>query len=265
MKSFVELTNCRGDKARKYLQENNWNINYALNEYYDREVGSFVDNNGLDVEPDKRVYPQDLVDLFDKYAHADTMIPHVITFEGMIQFIGDLGLSLEDDLMTIVLAKLLSWKKMTDTITRDQFLSTWFMQGCSHLKEMKLLLSELNHKLYRDPTYFVEIYNYTFNLILDEKATQLDLTTAMEYWKLFLLHPTHAIPVQLDTEMVSLWLQFLQDETKTTITADCWHMILRFFLQYPTLSSLASNYNETDAWPYIIDEFYEYLEDRGKI
>ncbi|KAG0667027.1 Scaffold-type E3 ligase [Monosporozyma unispora] len=261
IKGFVELTNCRRESARSYLQDNNWNINYALNEFYDKE-GSFTH----DREPEQKIYPKDLIDLFEKYADPATADgTRVITFEGMIQFIGDLGLSLEDDLMTIVLAKLLSWKKMTDPITSEEFLSTWFMQGCSHIKEMKIFLAELDHRLYHDPTYFVEIYNYTFNLILDEKAKQLDTNTAIEYWKIFLLQPKEPAPIQIELDMVSMWLNFLQAEKKDLISADCWQMIMQFFQRYPTFQDLATNYDETAAWPYIIDEFYEYLEDEGKI
>lgn len=261
IKSFVELTNCRSETAHKYLRDNNWNINYALNEFYDKE-GSFIHDN----EPEQKVYPKYLVDLFETYADPTSDAEaRVIAFEGMIRFIGDLGLSLEDDLMTVVLAKLLSWSKMTDPITSEQFLSTWFMQGCSHIKEMKMFLAELDHRLYHDPTYFVEIYNYTFNLILEEKAKQLDTPIAIEYWKIFLLQPKEPIPIMVDSDMVRMWIKFLQDERKDSITADCWHMIMQFFQRYPTYKELTTTYDETAAWPYIIDEFYEYLEDEGKI
>lgn len=256
LKSFIELTKCSESKAKNYLLDNQWNINYALNDFYDKELGSFVEDSR------ENVYPEDLVDLFNKYADKES---HVITFEGMIQFIGDLGLAVEDDLITIILAKLLSWKRMTDPIELEQFCSTWFMQGCSCLQDMKLLLQELDHKLYHDPTYFAEVYHYTFALLLDDQKNQLDVTTATEYWKLFLLTPKEKVPIVFDLQMVSLWLQFLQDEKHTTITADCWKMVLQFFQQFPSFDSLSKDYNEVDPWPYIIDEYYEYLQDLHRI
>lgn len=286
IKSFVELTCCRNELATKYLRENNWNINYALNDYYDKEIGSFVNetNNGT------RIYPKDLSDLFNRYSdQVNTDGTRFITFEGMIKYVEELGISKgndsaatqvitesclnenisdyngDDDLSVVILAKLLSWKNMNDPINYEQFCDSWFVQGCSNLKDMKLLLADLNHRLYHDPTYFVEIYNYTFNLILDTNSTQLDVATAIEYWRQFLITPRCKIPLIINNEMVCMWIQFLNDTKKTLITFDCWKMILKFFQRYSNFQELASNYDETAAWPYIIDEFFEYLQDQSKI
>lgn len=291
IKSFVELTHCRDELAKKYLTENHWNINYALNDFYDKELGSFVN------EPanPKKIYPTDLTDLFNRYSDQENPDgTKYITFEGMIKFIEELGIfkrnndtdnstttnssternlnlngpeteADDNDISIVILAKLLSWKNMNDPLDYEQFCNSWFMQGCSTLKDMRLLLSDLNHRLYHDPAYFVEIYNYTFNLILDVGSTQLDVTTATEYWRQFLVTTRRKIPINVNKEMCCMWLQFLNDAKKTFITFDCWKMILQFFQRYSSFQELASDYDETAAWPYIIDEFYEYLEDQSKI
>lgn len=293
IKSFLELTHCRNEIAKKYLTENNWNINYALNDYYDKELNSFVNEpNNQD-----KIYPAALTDLFNRY--SDQVYPDGtkwITFEGMIKFIEELEISQQNsdnhnntttnistkeklninrpetqteddnnDISIVILAKLLSWKNMNDSLDYEQFCNSWFIQGCSTLKDMRLLLFDLNHRFYHDPIYFVEIYNYTFNLLLDVDSTQLDMTTATEYWRQFLVTTRHKIPINVNEEICCMWFQFLKGTKKALITFDCWKMILQFFQKYSNFQELASNYDENAAWPYIIDEFYEYLKDHSKI
>lgn len=235
------------------MDRNHWNINYALNEYYDKELGSFTNTN----LPKAVKYPDELIELFEKYS-TETKSGKAIGIEGMILYFTDLEVSLED-LVTICLAKLLSWRRLTDTISREQFLNNWFYQGCSNLTDMRAVLKDLDSKLHSDLDYFSEIYSYTFKLILDDNRNTLDSETAIEYWKLYF---TDNIPIKLDSEMLQLWFKFLDESQCKEINKDCWQMLLILFKKFPSLMILGKEYNEADAWPYIIDEFYEYLEDK---
>lgn len=227
-------------------------MDYALNDYYDSELGGFVDVPHQQVK-----YPEELVELFKKYAKGET----AIGLEGVIEFINDLGLQLED-LVTICLAKLLSWKKLTDPITEEQFLSSWYMQGCSHITEMKVVMKDLEKKLYSDRSYLGEVYDYTFDLILDEGKSTLDMDTAIEYWKLYFCQDLErSAVIKIDPRLFSDWIIFLESDSRDEISKDCWHMVLIFFERLPSLEDVAAKYNENDAWPFIIDEFYEYLQD----
>lgn len=158
----MELTNCRNELATKYLIENNWNIKYALNVYYNEEFDSFVgESNNRE-----RIPLKDLSNLFNRY--SDQVNPdgtRCITFEGKIKNIEEFEISKEnesvvihgtvegylnentsdydDDLYIVIFAELLSWKKkMKNPINYNQFCDSWFVQGSSNLKDMKLLLDE---------------------------------------------------------------------------------------------------------------------------
>lgn len=259
---FVQLTNCDKQLAHKYLSRNQWRINYALNDFYDQEIGNFhtvCETN----EPE--VYPDSLIELFNRYSET-SQVKDTIDFEGMSLFINDLHLQI-DDVVTIVLAKILEWGNLHKLITEEQFLSHWFMQGCSSLKEMELLVQDKKVKLYDNTEYFLQVYNYTFPLILDADKKQLDVETAIEYWQIFFQRP---YPIVVHKELLTQWFNFLQssqnsNDSSNMINLDCWTMLPKFFQKFPTFKAIHETYDEIDPWPYIIDDFIEYLQEQGKI
>ncbi|CCD26036.2 NEDD8 ligase DCN1 NDAI_0G02590 [Naumovozyma dairenensis CBS 421] len=285
--------------AKKYLSRNNWRLNYALNEYYDKEIGSFIGDDDDDdgcktILPDLNKYPQELIALFKKYSSKNNdSLYEFIDVDGLINYINDLKYNLED-LVTICLAKLLHCENLKDGINKQQFLSNWYLQGCSTLEQMQHVLNDLDVKLHQDASYFTQIYNYTFDLIIDVddgdstrnntnigddttnsndtsivivprmKDNNLDVETAIAYWKVF-FNVNEQYPVKVNKELLSLWFQFLNEERKKEITKDQWQMLLEFFKKFSNLEMMKQNYDETAAWPYMIDEFYEYLQDTGRI
>ncbi|KAL3231056.1 Defective in cullin neddylation protein 1 [Nakaseomyces bracarensis] len=265
LKTFKSLTACSDDKkAKKYMAGNNWNINYALNEYYDKEVGGFTEEhfNNYNFK-----YPDELVELFKKYAVENTEgnVPSLnIDAEGLIEYIQDLGYKL-DDLVTICLAKLLECKSLEDPITEKQFLYFWYNEGCTNLEQMKHKLEDLDAKLVSDWKYFTNIYNYTFEINSDSQQSKgvMETDIAIEYWHLFFEYNRDKLSslILVNQEQLDLWSKFLKDENKTAIHQDTWQMLLLFFKKYPTIELLKTDYDEAAAWPYTIDEYYEYLED----
>ncbi|CCK71301.1 NEDD8 ligase DCN1 KNAG_0G02440 [Huiozyma naganishii CBS 8797] len=252
---FIELTQCRDrKKAERYLRESHWNVNYALNDFYDKEVGNFF-STYKDVPQDNVVYPPELIHVFDQYSEAG-----VITFEGMITYIGDLSLSI-DDLVTICLAQLLGWENLLAPITREQFLAQWFLQGCSTINEMKTVLADLNGKLEKDRGYFKEIYMYTFPLLVEPDQNKLDAASTIEYWKLF-FDQEKKYPMIIDQELLDPWFVYLGEQSENmSVTEDIWKMVYQFFNRFRSLGDVKQGYDEMAAWPILIDEFIEYLQD----
>lgn len=250
---FVSLTQCGSSTAKDFLRRNQWKLNYALNDYYDQTPGGFLEESQPEL-----TYPEELVTLYEKYALEDK---NKIDTEGLIHLIEDLDYKLED-LVTICLASLLHCANLTVGITREQFLYNWYMQGCTTIPQMRHVLEDLDTKLHTDLPYMTDIYNYTFDLALDPNKRELDIETATEYWSLFFQPET---PVHVEPTLLDSWYSFLREENTSTVTRDTWKMLLEFLKRFPSLEAVKASYSEADAWPYLIDEYYEYLQDSGLI
>lgn len=252
MEAFKSLAQCSDRIARGYLTRNEWNLNQALNDYYDTERHD---------ESEKAVQscPPELHDLFVQYSSATNAEP-LIDSEGLINFISDLGYEVED-MATICLAKFLDCHRLTDGITEAQFCRAWQLERCTTIIKMREVLQKLDHKLHTDIDYLEKIYNYTFDLVLDPGAKTLSTDMALQYWTPFFSSGSY--PIIVESRLYQFWLDFIQQEQ--SISKDSWKMLLQFFKRFPDLFTVKKHYNEADAWPYVIDEFYEYLGDIGKI
>ncbi|KAJ0961170.1 hypothetical protein J5N97_000854 [Dioscorea zingiberensis] len=60
--------------------------------------------------------------------------------------------------------------------------------------------------------------------------------------------------------LVDHWCQFLQAKHNKAISRDTWSQLLEFA---KTIDPSLSNYDAEGAWPYLIDEFVEYLVENG--
>lgn len=241
------MAQCSDRTARDYLNRHHWDVNQALNDYYDS------------VHKQDLPYSPELSELFMNYA-VTTSRGSVMDTDGLIKYIGDLGYEIEN-LATICLAQLLHCQRLTDGITEGQFSYNWQQNGCVTLQQMRKLMKKLDHKLHTDQDYMAQIYNYTFELALDPGAKTLETDTAIQYWTLFFA--TGQYPVTVMQQMFQLWVSFVQQEQ--SISRDTWRMLFPFFKCFSNLQLVKDNYNEADAWPYIIDEFHEYLTDKGEI
>lgn len=245
---FMSLTNCTKDTATKYLSRNSWALSYALNEYYDKEQGGFVNK-----KPVK--YSRELVETFDKYADSK----RCITVENLMKYIEDLGYCLED-LATICLAELLKCEKIGKDITEQQFLSSWTEHGCKNMIHMKHELQDLEEQLHQDQDYFSHIYNYTYDLIVEESERHLNIDTAVEYWELFFDNAHYAVAIS--DSRLKTWIEFYTKKSgRSTVTKDTWTMFLKFVIKFPDNESLKRGYDEMDAWPLVFDEYYEYMDE----
>ncbi|SCV00093.1 LAME_0G07470g1_1 [Lachancea meyersii CBS 8951] len=252
---FIALTKCTRQMAREFLEKNNYELDYALNDFYDTCQNGFV--------VDMRPMAPELIALFEKYRSSE--IDSSISTDGLVQLIEDLGLELEDP-VTLCLAHTLQVKSLHDPISRNQFLDGLHSAFCASLEDVKSMLIEKESKLRNDADYLETIYNYTYGLILEPDHKTLHLKAAQEYWNLYFDPPTNTkFAIQPSKPFFKQWKAFLESQGTTTISRDVWQMFFKFIKQYPTLQALKQDYNEMDAWPLLIDEFYEYLEENGAL
>ncbi|KAI6653278.1 DCN1-like protein 3 [Oopsacas minuta] len=169
---------------------------------------------------------------------------------GVERFCNDLKVDPTD---FIVLA--IAWKFNADQMcmfTREQFIT-----GCSELnvhniKEFRKMLPTLKSET-SDKSNFKKLYYFTFQFGLEQGQRTLPIEMAVPLWQCVFLGAENR-PKLLDD-----WLTFLQESSAKFISKDTWNM---FYYFIETVQVDLSNYDETDAWPTLFDDFYEFQEDK---
>ncbi|KAL0817159.1 hypothetical protein Bca101_073603 [Brassica carinata] len=101
---------------------------------------------------------------------------------------------------------------------------------------------------------FHEIYNFAFGWAKEKGQKSLALDTAIGMWQLLF--------AEREWPLVNHWCDFLQDHHNKAISKDTWAQLLEFAR---TVDPALSNYDAEGAWPYLIDEFVEYLYDKSVV
>jgi DCN1-like protein 1/2 len=101
---------------------------------------------------------------------------------------------------------------------------------------------------------FHEIYNFAFGWAKEKGQKSLALDTAIGMWQLLF--------AEREWPLVTHWCDFLQDRHNKAISKDTWAQLLEFSRM---VDPVLSNYDAEGAWPYLIDEFVEYLYDKNVV
>lgn len=184
--------------------------------------------------------------LFDHYKNEE----NVIGEEGIVSLCNDLHVR-PDDFIVLVLA----WKFNAEMMGR--FTRSEFVNGCKAiqadsirglLNKFPQLLSEVQNK-----QTFKEMYRWTYKFGLTVEPGQRTLGTdvAIQMWKV--------VFAQKEPPILERWLRFLdKHDSIRGIPRDTWDMFLHFTEQ---VGSDLSNYDESEAWPSLLDDFVEYEND----
>jgi len=187
--------------------------------------------------------------MFDQYkdAHEDAVLA-----EGIERMCRDLELKPEDFKILV-----LAWKFQADQMCR--FSRQEFIDGMRELKVDSIAgiqgtLPQLAYETVSDRTKFKDLYRFAFKFGLDSDIGQrvLPLDMAISLWKV--------VFSQQEPEILSRWIRFLENHPSITgIPRDSWNMFLHFI---DTVGNDLSAYDETEAWPSLLDDFVEYEHDR---
>ena len=173
-----------------------------------------------------------------------------ILAEGMEKFCSDLGV---DPTEYIVL--LLAWKFEASQMCR--FTHEEFINGCQKMrvhdaKSLRSRFPEMKEEV-KEPEKFKSLYRFTFTFGLDQSTGQrsLPVNMAVPLWEL--------VFEQNRTKILTDWCKFLKDTDVKGISRDTWNLFLPFSL---TINPDFSNYDESEAWPSLFDDFVEHQKQK---
>ncbi|KAH3870048.1 DCN1-like protein 3 [Dreissena polymorpha] len=185
--------------------------------------------------------------LFDCYKDPDS---DCILAEGVEKFCEDLEVR-PDEFIVLLIA----WKLNAETMcmfTREQFVSGLQSMRVDSIKGIQSKFPDLIAEIQNKET-FKEMYKWTYKFGLDLESGQrtLPVEMAMSLWKL--------VFSQQEPKILPRWLNFLQKHQSIRgISKDTWDMFLNFVEQ---VSEDLSCYDDTEAWPSLLDDFVEYEND----
>ncbi len=182
---------------------------------------------------------------FNKYRDS---AEDAILAEGMEKFCIDLDV---DPTEFIVLV--LAWKFEASQMCR--FTREEFINGCQKMqahnsKSLKERFPDLLREA-KEKKNFKDLYNFTFSFGLDHSSGQrsLPIDMAMPLWDL--------VFTQNRPELLESWFKFLKEGGIRGISRDTWNMFLPFV---ESILPDLSNYDESEAWPSLFDDFVEAAE-----
>lgn len=192
-----------------------------------------------------------LAALFELY--CDDPDEDAILAEGIERLCVDLEVE-PDEFKVLVLA----WRLGAQTMCR--FTRSEFVGGCRSLrvdsvKALQARLPSLVAEVTSDPAKFKELYLWTFGFGLDLDLGQRWLPTAMavSLWRL--------VFSQSEPPLLQPWLRYLEKHAQIRgIPADTWAMFLSLV---QAVSPDLADYDDSEAWPSLFDDFVEYQTDQA--
>ncbi|CAF2101885.1 BnaA05g26410D [Brassica napus] len=175
----------------------------------------------------------------------------MILAEGISVLCSDLQVE-PQDIVTLVL----SWHMNAATaceFSKEEFFGGLHALGVDSIGKLQEKLSFMRSEL-KDEQKFHEIYNFAFGWAKEKGQKSLALDTAIGMWQLLF--------AEREWPLVNHWCDFLQDRHNKAISKDTWAQLLEFAR---TVDPALSNYDAEGAWPYLIDEFVEYLYDKSVV
>lgn len=243
LKEFKDVAgNISDASAQKILESSSWNVQNALNEFF---------NNSSKYEAEKKAAgsADKVRKLFDKY--ADKEDKEIMSEQGMIQFFKDISIN-PDGHETLVISWLLNCTEM-GLIQRKEFVEGFTNQGCSTIADVKTVVKGKITSLGTD-SQFKQFYRWVFQHVKeDEKKKTIPTNLAIQLWKIVLGSK------QKDLPLLEKWLLWCEkSEDFKVVNKDIWEQVYDFLKETKDLKS----YDDSGAWPVQVDEFIEWCKEQ---
>lgn len=236
VQQFMAITGASEKVSIQSLRASDWHMEGAFDVFYSQpQPKSYTDMRHLE-------------ELYNKYKdpYAD-----MIMADGISLLCTDLQVDPQDIVMLVV-----SWHMKAATMcefSKQEFVGGLQALGIDSLEKFRERLPFMRSEL-KDEQKFREIYIFAFGWAKEKGQKSLALDTAIGMWQLLF--------AEKQWPFVDHWCQFLQAKHNKAISRDTWSQLLEFAR---TVGPALSNYDSEGAWPYLIDEFVEYLTETGVI
>ncbi|CAJ2659148.1 unnamed protein product [Trifolium pratense] len=234
LQQFVTITGASEKVAMQALKASDWNLEGAFDYFYSQpQLRTFTDSRHLE-------------ELYNRY--KDKYIDMIFA-DGITLLCNDIQVDPQDIVMLV-----LSWHMKAGTMcefSKKEFTEGLQSLGIDSLEKFREKIPSMRSEL-KDEQKFREIYNFAFGWAKEKGQKSLALDTAIGMWQLLF--------AEKQWPLVDHWCQFLQARHNKAISRDTWSQLLEFA---KTVSSNLSDYDAEGAWPYLIDEFVDYLKENG--
>jgi len=185
---------------------------------------------------------------------AEESDPSIAGMEGICNLCEKLDLNAEEDIRVLVLLWKLGSKEKPAQISKDEWMS-----GCNRLQvdsidKFQSILPSLDTG-FLERTEFKEFYKFCFKFNLEGTHRTLDKDMVVALMRMVLTG-------RIAEDRLDTFCTFLENQKSyTRITLDQWASFLDFCYECEDLST----YDEsTSAWPVLIDEYVDYMEEQQK-
>ncbi|XP_014501415.1 DCN1-like protein 1 [Vigna radiata var. radiata] len=236
LQQFITITGASEKTALQALKASDWHIEGAFDFFYSQpQLKTFTDSRHLE-------------ELYNRY--KDPYVDMILV-DGITLLCNDIQVDPQDIVMLV-----LSWHMKAGTMcefSKKEFIEGLQSLGIDSLEKFQEKIPYMRSEL-KDEQKFREIYNFAFGWAKEKGQKSLALDTAIGMWQLLF--------AEKQWPLVDHWCQFLQARHNKAISRDTWSQLLEFA---KTVGSNLSDYDAEGAWPYLIDEFVEYLNENGVI
>ncbi|KAI9314539.1 Cullin binding-domain-containing protein, partial [Dichotomocladium elegans] len=191
VKRLMEFTNLSEHEAIQRLRNAQWDVNVALNAYYESENQPRADNN-----------------------------KNTIAIEGTMQLCEDLGIE-PTQFEFLVVSYRLGSERMGE-FSKSEFVKGMVQLHCNTIQDLQGQLDPLMRDLEQNADHFRAIYNYAFALGRQTGQKSLSLEAAVELWRLLLSNRF---------SLLEHWITFLEKNHGKAISKDTWTLFFEFAMQ----------------------------------
>jgi DCN1-like protein 1/2 len=180
---------------------------------------------------------------FATYCEPDA--PDEMGPDGIQKLCDELGVAPEDPVL-LVISKHMGAERML-VYTKEEFIRGMTDIRVDSVASLKARIGNLRNELASSAS-LRDVYAFTFKWACPPGQRSMPVDTAIALWQL-LLHGRFPL--------LKPWCEFIEHNRKHAISKDEWMLLLDFATA--TAKDGIKGYDESAAWPVVIDTFVEYL------